>query len=46
MPGSASGLGKRARHQPSTAPQADSAPTLFRRMRALPWAQIDVAARQ
>jgi hypothetical protein len=45
-PGSASGLGKRARHQPSTAPQADSTPTLLRRLRALPWAQIGVAARE
>ena len=46
MPGSASGLGKRTRHQPDTAPQADSTPTLLRRLRALPWSQIEVADRQ
>jgi Transposase DDE domain len=46
MPGSASGLGKRTRHQPSTAPQADSTPTPRRRLRALPWAQIGAGARE
>ena len=44
MPGSASGLGKRARHQPGTAPQADSTPRLFAALDALPWAQTPIAA--
>jgi len=38
--------GETDRHQPSTAPQADSTPTLLRRLRALPWKQIGVAARE
>ena len=46
MPGSASGLGKRAWHQPDTAPQADSTPRLLARLRSLPWADIGVAARE
>src|SRR4051794_16062975 len=45
MPGSASGLGKRARHQPSTAPQADSTPTLRRQLAALPWREIEIGHR-
>jgi hypothetical protein len=45
-PGSASGLGKRARHQPSTAPQADSTPTLHAQLIGLPWRQIPVADEQ
>ena len=38
--------GETDRHQPSTAPQADSTPTLLRRLRALPWKQIGVAGRE
>jgi len=38
--------GETDRHQPSTAPQADSTPTLLRRLRALPWKQLGVAARE
>jgi hypothetical protein len=45
MPGSASGLGKRTRHQPDTAPQADSTPRLRAQLATLPWRQIDPAHR-
>ena len=45
MPGSASGLGKRTRHQPSTAPQADSTPRLRRQLAELPWRQVEQAHR-
>ena len=44
MPGSGSGLGKRTRHQPDTAPQADSTPTLHAQLVGLPWPQVPVAA--
>ena len=40
MSGSASGLGKPARHQPSTAPQADSTPRLHQQLVGLPWRDI------
>ena len=45
MPGSASGLGKRVRHQPSTAPQADSTPRLRRQLATLPWREVETAHR-
>jgi hypothetical protein len=45
MPGSASGLGKRTRHQPDTAPQADSTPRLRRQLAELSWRDVEAAHR-